>query len=197
MKLFASVALLAFSSCMSLSGSQASSAGGPTEALPVSQFKVYLGQRSLDENDWAPIEDQAALQFEYSQESPDAAVGWEVGLGGSADSATIDVGFGPQDATLSTGELYGGVRKTFGSGNVRPYVGGGLSFINLDVELDSASEDDNSLGMYLHGGVEFILGQSFALGLDLRALFGSDITIAGFSTDADYAQAALTLGWRF
>jgi Outer membrane protein beta-barrel domain len=197
MKFFASVALLAFSSCMSVPSSQSPTDGSTPTASRDHQIKVYLGQRSLDEDDWSPVEDQAALQLEYSHESPDDAVGWEVGIGGSADDDTIDVGFGPQDVTLATGEFYGGVRKSFGAGNVRPYIGGGLSFINLDVEVDSASEDDSSLGLYLHGGVEFLLGQSFALGVDLRTLFGSEITIAGFDTDADYAQLALTLGWRF
>jgi hypothetical protein len=193
MKLFASVALLALSSCMSVPGSQSSSAGSQPAASPEHQFTVYLGQRSLDEDDWSPVEDQGALQLEYASESPDAAVGWEVGLGGSSDDDT----FGGFDVTGSTAELYGGVRKTFGSGTVRPYVGGGLSFINAEVEVGSASEDDSSVAMYLHGGVQFLLGDSFALGLDLRALLGSDITIAGVDGDADYGQAALTLGWRF
>ena len=197
MKLFASVALLAFSSCMSVPSSQSATAGSTQAASHEHQIKLYLGQRSLDEDDWAPVEDQVAFQLEYSHESPADAVGWEVGIGGSADDDTIDIGFGPQDVTVATGEIYGGVRKSFGSGNVRPYVGGGLSFINLDAEVDSASEDDSSLGLYLHGGVEFLLGQSFALGLDLRTLLGSEITLAGFDTDADYLQLALTVGWGF
>jgi hypothetical protein len=193
MKLFACVSLLALSSCMSVPGSQTPSAGSPPPAVTEHQVTLYLGQRSLDEDNWSPVEDQGAGQLEYSQENADDAIGWEVGFGGSSKDDTL----GGFDVTGSTGELYGGVRKSFGSGNVRPYIGGGLSFINAKVEVGSASEDDSSVAMYLHGGVQFLLGPSFALGLDLRALFGSDITIAGVNGDADYGQAALTFGWRF
>lgn len=186
MKLIAATSLAFLGSCMAVAPQ---GAGSPPPAAPEKQFSLYLGQRSLDSTDWSPVEDQATFGIEFSQESTGSAIGWEVGLAGSSDDSGSITG--------STGELYGGVRKSFGSDTVRPYVGGGLSFINATAEVGSASEDDSSLAGYVHGGLQFLVSQTFAIGLDIRLLFGSSLTIAGFDTDADYGQAALTVGWRF
>lgn len=194
MKLVASFALLALSSCASVAVPQGTPAGGPPRAEPEHQISLYLGQRSLDEDLWAPTEDQAAFAIEFSQGGTPEGVGWEVGFAGSTDEGSVGIGV---DFTGTTGEIYGGLRKSFGSGNVRPYVGGGLSLIKAEFEGLGVSDDDTSAAGYLHGGVEFLLGPSFLIGLDLRTLFGSDIDLFGVSGDADYVQGAVTFGWRF
>jgi hypothetical protein len=187
LKLIAATSLAFLGSCMAVAPQAAP--GSPPEAAPERQFTIYLGQRSLDSTDWSPVDDQPTLGIEFSQESTGSAIGWEVGLAGSSDES------GPLKG--STGEIYGGVRKSFGSDTVRPYLGGGLSFINAKAEVGSASDDDSSLAGYVHGGLQFLVSRTFEIGLDLRVLFGSDLEIAGVSTDADYGQAALTFGWRF
>jgi hypothetical protein len=187
LKLIAATSLAFLGSCMAVAPQAAP--GSPPEAAPERQFTIYLGQRSLDSTDWSPVDDQPTLGIEFSQESTGSAIGWEVGLAGSSDES------GPLKG--STGEIYGGVRKSFGSDTVRPYLGGGLSFINAKAEVGSASDDDSSLAGYVHGGLQFLVSRTFEIGLDLRVLFGSDLEIAGVNTDADYGQAALTFGWRF
>jgi len=168
----------------------AASASSPARS---NRIWVYLGQRSLDEDDWAPLEDQPMFGVEFSSERPGSILGWEVGLMGSYTSDDV---FGVSlDAT--TGEIYGGVRKTFLQSTVRPYVGAGLSAINARLEGGGVSDDDTSLGIYGHGGAIVMLGQSFHLGLDLRGLFGTDVELFGVSGDADYVQLALVLGWLF
>jgi Outer membrane protein beta-barrel domain len=182
-------------SCMSVPAAQHAPDGSvPPPAAPSHQIALYLGQRSLDTDNWSPVEDQPMFGLEYSQQSSPESLGWEVGIAGSKDDSTL-LGV---DVTGSTGEIYGGLRKTFGSDVVRPYIGGGLSFIKAKVEASgAASEDDTSPAAYLHGGVQFLVSDGFFLGLDARLLFGSDITIAGVNGDADYGQLALALGWRF
>jgi len=191
MKLGLGFALTLFCSCTALpSGvSQApqSSPGGERLAL-------YLGQRNLDEDDYDPVDEQPTFGIEYSSEAPDSTIGWEVGLMGSKDEDTV-AGF---DLSGSTGELYGGIRKSFGEGTVRPYIGAGLSAINSELEVAGlGSEDDSSLAGYAHGGLMFDVSQSFFLGIDVRVLFGSDVSYGTFETDVDYGQLALVLGWRF
>jgi hypothetical protein len=190
MKLFATFALLALSSCMSVPTSQGRPAGSPPPAAPERQIGIYLGRRNFGDKDfWIPNEKQGAFAVEFAQDSGDS-IGWEVGLAGSTDES------GPW--TGSTAEVYGGLRKSFGEDNVRPYIGGGLSLINAEWELGGVSVgDDTSLAAYLHGGVQFLVSPTFFLGLDVRTLFGSDVTIAGFDGDADYTQMAVTFGWRF
>ena len=158
------------------------------------RISIYLGQRNLDEDDWEPVEEQATFGLEFSRETAGSPVGFEIGLMGSADEAD----FGGADVEGTTGELYGGLRKTFGGDVVRPYVGGGIAFITAEAEISGVgSDDDSSPAGYLHGGIDFDVTDSFFLGIDLRFLFASDIEIAGFETDADYVQFALVLGFVF
>jgi opacity protein-like surface antigen len=176
----------------------ASCAASPSAAPPSvhkdSRVSIYLGQRSLDEDDWEPIDEQGVFGVEYSRETEGSAVGFEVGLMGSGDEDDL----GGADIEGSIGELYGGVRKTFLDGVVRPYVGGGLSILTAEVDIDGVGDDDDtSPALYLHGGVDFDITESFFLGLDLRFLFASDIELHGLEGDADYGQLALVLGFAF
>ena len=189
MKLALCLASLSLASCAALpSGSPVQDPSAARE----NRISLYLGQRNLDEDDWAPVDEQATFGLEFSQERLGSAIGWEVGLMGSADDDDV----AGLDVEVTTGELYGGVRKTFGDGVVHPYVGGGLALINLKADVSGVGDDDDgSAAGYAHGGVAFAVSESFFLGLDLRLLFGSDVTIAGFDSDADYGQLALLLGW--
>ena len=191
MKISMCLTFLGLASCAALPS------GGPVQgpsAANENRISIYLGQRSLDEDDYAPVEDQATLGFEYSQEAAGSAFGWEVGIMGSSDDDRV-AGF---DVEARTGELYGGIRKSFGDDAVRPFVGGGLAIINSEIEVVGAgSDDDSSFAAYLHGGVALAVSESFLLGLDLRLLFGSQLEIVGIDTDADYGQIALFLGFGF
>jgi hypothetical protein len=156
------------------------------------RISIYLGARQLDEDDYEPAEDQAMLGAEFAFERPGSSVGFEIGLMGSVDEGEA-LGF---DVEANTSELYAGIRKTFGSGVVRPVLGAGVSYIHSEFELSGVgSDDDASIAGYVHGAVLFDISRSFFLGVDVRFLLGSDLEIAGVDTDADYAQYALVLGF--
>lgn len=157
------------------------------------QVSFLVGMRSLDEDDYEPVEDQTAVGLEYAYERPGGALGFELGVTTSSDDDEF-MGF---DVEADTFEIYGGVRKTFGRDVVRPVIGGGLALIESTVEVDGFDVDDDSIAAYVHGGVGFHLAESFVLGLDARLLVGSDLEIAGVDTDADYGQAAIFLGFTF
>jgi hypothetical protein len=192
MKLSLALALVFLTACAAQSTNEAPApARGPAKE---NRIALYLGQRNLNHDDWSPVDEQGTAGLEFVHETAASPVGFEVGIMGSSDDGQV-AGI---DVTGSTAELYGGVRKTFGEGVVRPYVGAGLSYIDATVEADGfADEDDSSLAGYVHGGVDFDITESLFLGLDLRVLFASDIEIAGVSGDADYAQLALRLGFAF
>ncbi|MFN0242286.1 MAG: outer membrane beta-barrel protein [Planctomycetota bacterium] len=152
---------------------------------------IYLGARALDDDDYEPVEKQAMIGFEYSHEKPDDAVGFEFGLMGSGDEDDI----GGFDVKASTGELYVGMRKTFGQENVHPYVGGGLSIIAAEVDVSGSEDDDASPAVYAHAGVRFDASESFFLAVDARVLVGSDLELGGVETDADYGQLAFVFGF--
>ncbi len=190
MKLACCLAVLALASCASTPAVRADETAADVKDMRIT---LYLGARQLDEEeDFEPAEDQAMIGAEFVYERPESAVGFEIGLMGSADEGEA-LGF---DVEGNTSELYGGIRKTFGSGVVRPVLGAGVSFLNAEFKASGvASDDDSSIAGYLHGAVLFDISRSFFLGVDVRYLLGSDLEIGGVDTDADYAQYALVLGF--
>lgn len=184
--------------CTVLVGCAATSSHSQDQAVPgaaIHQRRVaaYIGQRSLDE-EFQPVEDQLVLGAEFSSETQGSSVGWEIAMFSSADSGS----FLGTDVEASTWEFSGGIHKSLGDGNVRPYLGMGVSFVMLTAEASGFSEDDDtSVGLYAHGGLAFPLNEQFELGIDLRSLFGTEMQIAGIDTDADYWQLSMLLRWTF
>jgi opacity protein-like surface antigen len=193
--LFAFVLTLA--SCASAPGAQR-----PSEMRreTSSKLDLYFGVRSLDGDDWAPVENQGTLGIEYVHESPGSALGFELAFFASGANKEDGVG---TDERGGTGELSLGLHKTFGTGSdpVHPYIGGGVAAIHAEAKgvpgNESVKDDDGSAGVYVHGGILFDIGPTMLLGLDLRFLGGTDITLFGQDASADYVQAALVLGVGF
>lgn len=157
------------------------------------RVSIYLGQRNLDEDDWEPVDEQATLGFEYAYEPYGSTVGFEVGIMGSSDDDEI----GATDVEGRTGEIYAGVKKTFGEDVVRPYVGGGLAFMSAEGEIGPLDDDDSSAAFYFHLGLAFAISESFFLGLDVRGLAGSDLELGGIDVEGDYGQLAIVMGFGF
>jgi len=188
--------LLPLVSCASAARNAYQEAAGP--AAPSAQAResriaLILGGRSLDEDDYAPVEDQGVLGFEFAYEGVGSACGFEAGMQVSADEDD----FGGADIEAITREIYGGIHKSLGTSNVRPYVGAGLTLVGVEIEVGGLSDDDASAALYAHGGLAIDVSESFFVGFDLRVLFGSDLEIGGVETDADYTQFGLLLGLRF
>jgi len=160
-----------------------------------------VGQRSLDEDDWAPVEDQDLIGVNVSFGAESWPISLVAGFHRSEDDqAFFDPFFGPVSLDVETTELSFGVMKIWDQyPTTRPFIGGGLSLIEADVEGTvfgfTASDDDNSEAFYINGGVFWRIGERFNIGVDVRLLFGSDIDIAGVSADVDYEQFGLILGW--
>jgi hypothetical protein len=177
----------------------------PRNPPPTSRFQIYGGFRSLDHNDWAPVEDQGALGLEFSHEPLDAPFGFEIGAFASGDEED-DVRL-PGGTTLDvqgeTEELSFGFRKTFApdEGVVHPYLGGGLSWVRAEFEggngTPGLTDHDESAAFYFHAGVGFDLGPNFQIGFDMRFLGASDIDMFGHHGSADYGQLALFLAVQF
>jgi len=151
------------------------------------QVALVLGGRKLSDD--FPDDGQSVLGLEFAT-GTGKPIGVELGVQGGA----TDEGDNASDGTVVL-EAYGGVRKTFGTGSVRPVLGVGLAAIHAGVRTDLGASDDHdsSLAGYAHVGVGFMLSESISLGLDARGLFGSDLEILGADFDADYEQLTLVL----
>jgi opacity protein-like surface antigen len=157
----------------------------------------FLGGKTLEENEWAPVDEQGEfgvlVDFKQSQ--------WPVSIAidilGSADEATVS-GFNFEGITS---EFNVGVRKIWqvAGSSIRPYIGGGLAFVYAEFKETSfftISNDDNSTGIWLNGGVYWTLGQNFNLGLDLR-YSQADVTLFGVDVDAGGTHAGIILGYHW
>lgn len=196
MKLAATILCSSLVSCAAVqSPSGSSSATESTEARArMSKVSAYFGLRQFDD-DFEPLEDQGTIGVGYSMEPPKWPVGWEAGFFVTAADDEV----GGFDVESVTSEFYGGVRKSFGEGVARPYVGAGLSllFAAFDAEGPVDEDDDIGIGAYAHGGVDFQISPLFSLGFDVRGLFGTELEIYGSDLDANYWQYALVAGFSF
>lgn len=189
-----SALLLAFFlvSCAATQGTRPDPAS-PAAVRHDRRVTAYIGQRSLDD-DFEPVEDQLVLGAEFSSETQGSAVGWEIAMFASGDSGS----FLGTDVDASTWEVAGGFHKTFGDGDVRPYLGAGLAFVQLTAEASGLGEDDDtSVGFYAHGGVAFPMNEQLEIGVDLRTVLGTEMEISGLDVDADYWQLSLLVRWGF
>ncbi len=157
---------------------------------------VTLGRRSLDDATfWEPVEDQGVLGLLWERPN-ESGLGWEAGLEGALASEEV-LGV---DVESSSVEFFGGGRKTWRWKRIRPYIGGGLTFmlVSADIGDGAISESDGAVGLYLRGGAYAELGDRWSLGLDVRRVFGTDVEFSGFvPTDADHDPIALTVGDSF
>ena len=153
-----------------------------------------LGERFLDENDWAPCEDQFLLGFAASREIEQWPVELEVGCTSSLDEGRAS----GIDCEASVVEYLAGARKTvqLQGTNTSFYFGGGMAMMVADFEAGSAHDDDVSLALYFRVGMFWDL-DGFYIGFDLRDTFASDIELGGWDGDADGPQFGLTLGWAW
>jgi hypothetical protein len=157
----------------------------------------FLGGKSLDSNDWAPVEDHAELGVlvDFKQNNWPVSIALDF-LGSYSESTELGIKF-----EGSTSEFDAGVRKIWevAGSSVRPYIGGGLALVNAEFKgtsFNTLSDSDKSVGIWLNGGIYWTLGQSFNIGLDLR-YSQAEVTVFGVDVEAGGSHAGLILGYHW
>ena len=172
---------------------------------PNGRISFLFGRRQLDDDLFEAAENPFAFGVEFSQVAEPGTLGFEFGFGLAKDEDD-NVALSPSGAfpggvfnvERDMGEIYGGFRAEFGHSNIRPYIGGGGTLINMSERRSQgfleAEDDDNTVGAYLHGGVQVDLNEAFFIGVDFRRVFGSNVELFERKYDTDYTQLAFTLG---
>lgn len=157
----------------------------------------FLGQKSLKSDDWSPVENQAAFAVlvDFKQSSWPVSIAIDI-LGSYQDSTVSGIYF-----EGSTAELDLGVRKIWeASGtSMRPYVGGGIAFINAEAKgtfFYTVSDNDTGVGFWLNGGIYWALTQHFNLGMDLR-YSQAEVTLFNVNVEAGGTSVGLILGYHW
>ena len=150
-----------------------------TLAVAKGNANFVIGQRSFDEDDFAPVEDQRVLGFNIQFDSPYNPVDLVIGIFRSQDDDNaFDPLIGPFTIDTETLEFSFGVVKVWDKyAKAKPYIGGGVSFIRLDVEASAlgmtVGDDDSDTGFYANGGIFWRFGEWFNIGIDARILVGA------------------------
>lgn len=133
----------------------------------------FIGQKSLDSDDWEPADKQPEFGAIMSFGNTDWPIHIAVDVMTSAKEEDVDDPFfGSATLTAATIEGSFGARKIWNAGNVRPYVGGGIALISAGVEFEelgiTVDASDTAVGPWISGGVFWRLGSRFNLGFDVR-----------------------------
>jgi len=167
----------------------------------------FIGQKSLDDGDWQPIEDQLEFGAVMSFGQDDWPVHIAVDVLASADEETLsDPALGTVTLTGSTVEFAAGVRKIWKKGRVLPYLGAGVGIIAAGSKFDdgfvSVDASDAGFGFWAGGGVFWRLGGHFNIGLDARYSsaevdldFGSGVVAQDVSAGGLHYGVLLGFGW--
>ncbi len=174
---------------------------------PTARVGIHLGGRQLETLDFEPTDELGVFGVDFVQVRPPGNLGLEFGLMFAYDeenNVTLpnsSVG----DLELSQAEIYVGARSEFGDGPIRPYIGGGGTLLSatrtLSQGFTEADDDDTTVGVYLHGGIQADINEVFSIGIDYRHVFGRDFEFDGaggtsFDVDSDYDQLTFVLGFN-
>ena len=168
----------------------------------------FLGQKSLDSDDWDPVDQQPEFGAVMSFGAKDwpVFIAADILTSGEEKDVVNDLLPGPSKLKAATFEAAFGARKIWSAGNAHPYVGGGIALIGAAAELDAGivdvDADDSAIGPWAGGGVFWRLGSRFNLGFDLRyssakvdlefapGVVASDVKAGGF-----HGGVTVGFGW--
>jgi hypothetical protein len=158
-------------------------------------YNFFIGQKTLDEDDWAPAEEHGEVGIEMSwgdRRSP-LRVATDILLSaGEEEDAFVEF-------EVSTYEIAVGVRGIWKAGTARPFIGGGVAIIGASAEFNNflgggVDDDGQGIGVWVGGGVFWRAGRSFNVGFSGR-ISSADVEVFGVDTEAGGFHFGLLLGW--
>jgi len=155
---------------------------------------VYGGKRTLEASDWSDVDNptvygaDAVLKLNLPWLNVEG--GW---FHTEEDGSNIGA---ITDADLGIDEYFVGLRVTPWKILFEPYGSIGVSYVDSQLDATGASDSDEVLAYYARVGAAFTIGL-IRLGLDGRALFGSDVSLDTIEADVDgyYLTAFIGLGF--
>lgn len=172
---------------------------GPASAEPgggmTGNLNFLVGVKAMDGDDWSPNEGQAEGGASLDVRNAASILGVEVRLL-SSESDTHNVFLvGPTSA--ETTEVAFGLRVTFTyEPDLRTYLAGGPVYIDARLKRPSGVTSGSGTGVWLAGGVYWILGGRINLGADVM-LSGADVDLNGTEVKGGGAHLHLLAGFHF
>ncbi len=139
-------------------------------------LNAFFGGKALDDNDWMADEQaQVGARLDFRRQD------WPISLAADVHYSEGDfsgnvffpgVGVRYYREDVETSELNLGVRKYWITAtNMRPFLGGGMAFVQVDAKRDIAgdvrSDRGDGSGLWISGGISWTLN-ALNIGFDLR-----------------------------
>ena len=158
----------------------------------------YVGLKSLDETEWEPVEQHTELGILLDFRPKNWPVNIAIDYLQSDDDDTVTMFGSPLKVEAETREIDIGVRKIYEtSTSLRPYIGGGLAFINGEFGLAGLiSEADDAVGIWLNAGLYWTLAKHFNIGVDVRYSW-AEITLFNVDANAGGLHAGVLFGYHW
>lgn len=164
--------------------------------LPESTFALFLGQKTLDDNDWEPVESQVEWGVIADLGRKDSVANLVV----SYLSSTDDSNQNGADFTGNSWELGLGIRKPFRfDAGYAPFVEFGAAYVDASLEqrvLSPAENSDSAFGIWGGLGVNFAVGERVSVGALLRYT-AAEVALLGADREAGGLHFGVTAGMGF
>jgi len=172
-------------------------AAGEAHARYEGNFNLFVGQKWLNNDDWAPVEEQPqlGLMLAFGEERSPVHFAIEAFISEddfkAADPA-IDTA-----VKASSAEFAIGVRKIWGRGATRPHLGAGANVVRVREDRDGPSgpvtQKDSGYGLWADAGVTWRIAGHLNLGIEARYSKADADLGSGFET-RDVAAGGFHLG---
>lgn len=163
--------------------------------------RLFAGFRSL-RDDFAPADEPYMFGIGLDINETGRRAGFEAGYFYSHADDDTEVGANSLDVESTIHEVWAGGRWSFDpwDGPIEPYLGVGGSILYAEFKTSGLGDSDANtgwaVGVYGHGGVDWVFTEGWSIGIDLRALVSTQATLQR-EVPLDYLQAALTLSWSW
>src|SRR5262245_7089578 len=155
---------------------------------------LYGGKRTLEASDWNDVDNPTVYGADVVVKMNLPWLNMEGGwFHTEEDDSTVG---GLTSADLAVDEYFVGLRVTPWKILIEPYGSIGVSYVDSEIDATGANDSDEVLAYYLRVGAAFTIGM-FRIGLDGRALFGSDVSLDTIESDVDgyYLTAFVGVGF--
>jgi len=159
----------------------------------------YLGQKSLDDDDWQELDKQAGLGVIFDLKHKN----WPVSIALDIIASGDEHESGTQKNTGFTVEHHIGIRKIFAlpDYSLKPYIGGGVSIALADIENKNGStvindEEDRGVGTWVGVGTYYELTPHFNIGVDVR-YSKAEVTLINIDREVGGLYTGVTAGYHW
>ncbi len=171
-----------------------------TGAYATGSFSIIYGEKSLEKDDWKPVESQTGFGFVGEYQKPNWPVALVATYFRSEEAATRTLLSTDIKITGETTELGFGIRKYLIENRLRFFVEGGLLSISAKIKAEalgvSVSESDSGIGYWFGAGADVMVNDTLSVGLFARKSDAS-VTLGGVNGQAGGTHVGISAAYHF